>query len=90
MKIAEGKYPIDGEDAKIIHLFEISEKIEFKQDESGRVNYKEISNSILNANRGDIISKKIPPTPGIDGINIFGEIVPPKHGKDKFFSKVKM
>lgn len=89
IKIAEGKFPIDGDDAKIIHLFEISEKLEFKQDESGRVNYKEISNSILNANRGDIISKKIPPTPGIDGINIFGEIVSPKHGKDKFFFKGK-
>ncbi len=89
IKIAEGKMPIDGDDAKIIHLFEINEKLEFKQDESGRVNYKEISNSILNANRGDIISKKIPPTAGIEGINIFGEIVPPKHGKDKFFFKGK-
>ena len=87
--IAEGKYPIDGEDAKIIHLFETSEKLEFKMDETGRVDFKEITNSILNINKGEVISKKIPPTKGIDGINVYGEIVEPKPGKDKFFFKGK-
>lgn len=87
--IACGKEPIDGEDAKIIHLFETSEKIEFKTDESGKVNYKEMSNSLKNTKSGDIISRKIPATKGINGINIFGNEVEAKPGKEKLFFKGK-
>jgi uncharacterized protein len=87
--IACGKEPIDGEDAKIIHLFETSEKIEFKTDEMGKVNYKEMSNSVKNTKSGDIISRKIPATKGTNGINVFGKEVEAKPGKDKLFFKGK-
>lgn len=87
--IAEGKEPIDGEDAKIIHLFETAEKIEFKLDDTGKVNYKEMSNSVKNTKSGDIISRKIPATKGINGINVFGKEVEAKPGKEKLFFKGK-
>lgn len=87
--VAEGKEPIDGEDAKIIHFFETSEKLEFKVDENGKVDYKEINNSVKNTKSGEIISRKIPATPGVNGIDIFGKEVEAKHGKDKIFFKGK-
>lgn len=87
--VAEGKEPIDGEDAKIIHLFETSEKLEFKVDENGKVDYKEINNSVKNTKSGEIISRKIPATPGVNGIDVFGKEVEAKHGKDKIFFKGK-
>lgn len=87
--IAEGKEAIDGEDAKIIHFFETTQKIEFKTDETGKVNYQEMSNSVKNIKSGDIISKKIPATRGTPGMDVYGNIVEARDGKDKFFFKGK-
>lgn len=48
-----------------------------------------MSNSVKNIKSGDIISKKIPATRGTPGMDVYGNIVEARDGKDKFFFKGK-
>ncbi|MFC7684771.1 DUF342 domain-containing protein [Ureibacillus sp. GCM10028918] len=77
--IAEGTLPVKGADAKVTYL-EIPERKPVIH-EDGKADYFEM-NFIFEINEGDWLGEKIPPQPGIEGINIFGERVPAPFGED--------
>lgn len=77
--IAKGTSPIKGEDA-IIKYLEIPERKPVIR-EDGKADYFEM-NFIYEIQEGDWLGEKIPPQPGIDGINIHGESIPAPVGKD--------
>lgn len=80
--IAEGRVAQRGENAQIELKFQ-PEKIAGTIDErSGIINYKE-RKSIQSAKAGTLLAVKIPPTPGIDGVDVFGNILPTKPGSEK-------
>ncbi|MGE5704238.1 MAG: DUF342 domain-containing protein, partial [Clostridia bacterium] len=81
--IADGMPPVPGTDGRIEFTFHSSEKDELrpKEMEDGRVDYYNLVN-IPNVSRGQLLAKKVPPTPGIDGTDITGAIVPAKLGKE--------
>ena len=77
--IAQGTPPIPGEDAVVTYL-EIPDKKPVIQ-EDGKANYFDL-NFIFEIKEGDWLGEKIPPKAGIDGMNVYGEIVPAPFGKD--------
>jgi hypothetical protein len=80
--IAEGRAAQPGEDGQIELKFQ-PEKIAGTIDEiSGKINYKE-RQSIQKVKAGTLLAIKIPPTPGIPGVDVFGDIIPAEPGKEK-------
>ena len=80
--IAKGRVAQRGEDAKIELKFQ-SEKIAGTIDEnSGIINYKE-RKSIQSVKAEMLLAVKTPPTPGIEGVDVFGNIIPTKPGSEK-------
>ncbi len=80
--VAEGRYPIDGEDAKIVFKVDVFRDLKPKVDEeSGRADLKDLG-AVLNVVAGQELAEKIPPKPGKDGMNVCGQIVRAKTPKD--------
>lgn len=80
--IAEGSVAQQGEDAKIEFKFQTEKIAGTIDDHSGNINYKE-RQSIQSAKAGTLLAVKTPPTPGIEGIDVFGNIIPTKPGSEK-------
>jgi len=80
IKIAEGKFPTNGKDGRIEYYFDL--KVDYKPTilPDGRVDYRNL-NLIKSVKKGDKLCTVIPPVPGIEGINVMGNPVPPKKGK---------
>ncbi|NNG66681.1 DUF342 domain-containing protein [Caldanaerobacter subterraneus] len=79
--IAEGKKPVNGEDGKIVFEVDIHSAATPKILEDGTVDYKNL-NLFKNVKKGQVIARRIPPTEGEPGVNVFGELVPAIKGKD--------
>lgn len=80
--IAEGIPPENGEDASIKYLVSLGKKeLVPKENPDGTVDFKDIG-FVENVNKGDILAIKTPPTEGKPGINVYGESVSPKKGRD--------
>jgi len=79
--VAEGKRPVPGKDAHIEILFDSDKIIKPKLLEDGRVDYRALD-VVEVVRKGDPLAKRIPPTEGIPGINVMGEEVPAKPGRD--------
>lgn len=76
--IAEGKEAIDGEDAAITY-YELSTGR--PKEESGKVDHYDLD-LINNITEGEWLGQKMPATQGSDGMNVQGEIVYGKVGRD--------
>ena len=80
--IAVGRAPQRGADGRIELKFQ-PEKIAGTVDEtSGKIDYKE-RKSLQKVNSGTLLAVKVPPTPGIDGVDVFGDIIPAEPGDEK-------
>lgn len=80
--IAEGRAAQRGEDGQIEFKFQ-SEKIAGTIDEiSGKIDYKE-RKSIQQVKAGTLLAVMIPSTPGIKGVDVFGDIIPAEPGNKK-------
>ncbi len=79
--IARGKKPANGKNAKIEYYFNRNLKARPTQLENGSVDFFNL-NIIQNVRKGQVLARKIPRTMGVPGMNIFGEEIPPKEGKD--------
>lgn len=79
--IAKGTEPKNGENGKIIFEINLENNAAPKVLENGRVDFKNLE-LFKNIQRGQVIARKINPTEGEAGINIFGKKVEPIHGKD--------
>ncbi|MGD2150418.1 MAG: FapA family protein [Desulfobacterales bacterium] len=80
--IAKGGAAQRGEDGQIELKFQ-PEKIAGTVDEiSGKIDYKE-RKSIQKVKAGTLLAVKIPATPGIAGVDVFGDIIPAEPGNEK-------
>lgn len=78
---AEGEYPENGRNADIKYFVRTDKKINFKEDQSGKVDYKDLD-LIENVVVGQLLAEKIPAQPGKLGRNLFGMVLPAKDGLD--------
>ncbi len=80
--VAEGKAPVDGTDGKIEFLFDVSaSKPKPTIGEDGTVDYYEL-NVVQSIRAGEPLAEKTPPNPGETGVNVLGEEISAKMGKD--------
>lgn len=85
IEVARGTAPVPGIDGYIHYAIAIdSENRGPLQAEDGSVDYKEILR-LNNALRGQLIAEKVDPQPGEPGIDVAGERIPYKPGKEARF-----
>jgi hypothetical protein len=84
--IAEGTRPIKGENSQFTYHFDTSNKHTPKEDEDGRIDYKDIS-FIQNIDKGAVMVTKTPPTEGEPGKTVTGKDVKAPVGRDIPFNK---
>lgn len=78
---AEGQQPVHGENAYIKYHINIENEGRPEEMEDGSVNFKNL-NLFIVVQEGDLLAEKIPATQGTPGINIFGNTINGKPGKD--------
>jgi uncharacterized protein (DUF342 family) len=78
---AEGDFPMNGKNAEIKYYVRTEKKINFKEDQSGRVDYKDLD-MIENVVVGQLLAEKIPAEPAKLGRNLYGMVLPAKDGND--------
>ncbi|MGC8716751.1 MAG: DUF342 domain-containing protein [bacterium] len=80
--IAEGIPPRVGDDGRIEYKVDLGKKeLTPRENPNGTVDFREIG-YVENVSKGDVLAVKIPPTEGTPGVNVYGEVIPPKKGKD--------
>ncbi|WP_291490659.1 FapA family protein [Desulfurella sp.] len=77
--IAIGTPPIDGKNSELKTFFQLNTVGQI--DEKGNINFKE-KNFAIGVDVGTVIAQYIKPTKGIDGYDIFGNILKAKDGKE--------
>ncbi len=78
---ARGQKPINGSDAYLNYYFDFDTIGRPANSENGKVNFKDI-NKFICVTENQLLAEKIPATAGIDGIDVFGNPIPAKPGKD--------
>lgn len=79
--VATGTPPIAGEDGSVVEHVPREEPLTFKEDEHGRVDYKE-QNLFRRIEKGDLICDIIAPKEGTDGIDVKGNVLKAAKGKN--------
>ena len=79
--IAESAPPQHGEDATFKSLFAAAKDSRPQVNDDGSVDYHEIG-SFITVNAGDQLMRKIPPTKGTNGVDVYGKAILAKPGKD--------
>lgn len=77
---AAGREPVKGEDAQITYIEEPEKKPVIRED--GLADYYEM-NFVTHVEEGDWLGEKIPPTDGIAGKDIFGDVIMAFPGSDE-------
>lgn len=77
---AKGEPALDGEDGTIEYKIKIDKKVEFKEDESGRVDFLQ-KDLVENVVQGQILAELIPPKKGKTGRTIKNRLLPATDGK---------
>ncbi len=77
--VAEGNPPQNGRDAYIDYKVRIDKKVEFKEDESGRVDFLD-RDLVENVIQGQVLAELIPAQRGVEGRDLFNKITPAKNG----------
>lgn len=78
-KIAEGKPPVNGKDGVVTMKFDFSKKAP-KIDDSGRVDYLNVD-KYISVKKDEVLAEYTVPTQGISGVNVCGDIIKAKNGK---------
>ncbi len=80
--VARGTEPVHGLDGRI-ELAEIHDNLFAGKKLADRTDTRDPweMNTIVNVARGSVLARNIPPTAGVDGTNVFGEVVPALPGK---------
>ncbi|MCX7998624.1 MAG: FapA family protein [Leptospiraceae bacterium] len=79
--VAAGDPPIKGNDAKIIYHVRIEKNVVLKEDDHGRVDFREL-NLIENVVVGQLLAEKIPAEKGKYGRDLFNQPLEAKDGVD--------
>ena len=85
--IASGTPPINGNDFELKTFFQLNTVGQI--DEKGNINFKE-KNFAIGVNTGTLIAEYIKPTKGIDGYDVFGNILKAQDGKEIQLNTVKI
>jgi hypothetical protein len=76
---ARGDDPLNGEDGYIDYKVRIDKKVEFKEDESGRIDFM-AKDLIENVVQGQTLADLVPPQKGKPGKTLFNKILPSTDG----------
>ncbi|MEA1960038.1 MAG: FapA family protein [Bacillota bacterium] len=79
--VAEGKAVIDGKDGFLEYVIRFQKKYVPVEDEKGNVNYHDLGIT-CNVRRGEPLVKRVPPVVGEKGIDITGQELLPRTGKN--------
>ena len=81
--LAKGKEVVHGKDATINYSFQIEKKpsANSKENEAKNVDFKELG-WLSNIAAEEILASKVPPVPGVEGVDIYGKIIAAKEPKD--------
>lgn len=81
--IAKGQAPQNGTDAKIDLKFDPEglNKLRPRMNDDGTVDFKNLE-GMKNVKKNEVLATKTPATEGIDGLNILGQKIKAKKGKD--------
>lgn len=78
---ARGQKADDGKNAYIKYHVDTENKGRPAELENGKVDFKNLS-IFTTVHEGDVLAEKIPPTPGAPGVDVLGQPVSAKPGKD--------
>lgn len=78
---AKGQPQMDGKDAYIKYHVNTENKGRPVELEDGRVDFKDL-NLFTMVRQGETLAEKVLPTPGVNGIDVLGQPILAKHGKD--------
>jgi hypothetical protein len=81
IEIAEGVYPIQGNDAELEFYFQSDKSLRPQITEDGHVDYKEV-HVVDSVEKGALLVKKNAATQGSPGMDVTGKEIPSKYGKD--------
>ncbi|MDH4262626.1 MAG: FapA family protein [Spirochaetia bacterium] len=76
---AKGDLPVNGEDGHIDYKVRINKKIEFKEDEAGKVDFF-AKDLIENVVQGQVLAELMPPEKGKQGKTIYNKLLPATDG----------
>ncbi len=79
--VARGQPPVDGQDGKIEFLFDTRPEYQAKEDQDGRIDYREIS-FLVKASKGQELCRRIPPTEGRPGASVSGKPLAQRPSRD--------
>ncbi|MSR17409.1 MAG: DUF342 domain-containing protein, partial [Methylococcaceae bacterium] len=83
--VAQGIEPIPGVDTKFLSLIPLEPVRQPLVNSEGVVNYRELGN-IMAVHKGDVLMQRSPSIDGKSGLNVLGEVIPPRDGLDILFS----
>ncbi len=81
IQVAKAQQPVKGEDGKIKELIDPDTSVKFVEDDKGNIDFKNL-NTINNIVTGTAICEIIPPTEGVDGIDVTRNPIPALSGKE--------
>lgn len=84
--VAQGHETVHGEDGRLQCLIDMARDRHPRLDEHDRADYRDFGGGIATVRQGERLMQKIPPTPGTAGINVLGQAMPAKPGKEAAFS----
>lgn len=82
---AIGKDSIRGEDAQLIFNFDVSEEKKFIEDDNGTIDFRNLNN-VKNVAKDTVLCHIIPAKDGVDGIDVYGELIKFKPGRNVTFN----
>lgn len=83
--IASGQPPVNGENGRLETLVTLSIRHAPKADEHGRVDYRELG-GIVTVKEGERLMRRVPPTLGLSGQNVLGQVIPARPGQEVKFA----
>ncbi|MCX7970802.1 MAG: FapA family protein [Negativicutes bacterium] len=78
--VVSGTPPVEGEDGQVVIHFRLEADRRPQAEENEKIDYRELSPFVI-ASADDLLADIIPPTEGIAGQDVFGQILPAKPGK---------
>lgn len=83
--VAAGQPPVNGENGRLETLVSLAVRHAPSADEHGRVDYRELG-GIVTVREGERLMRRVPPTLGLAGQNVLGQVIPAKPGQEVMFA----
>lgn len=80
-----GKEPVNGKDAELVYDFDVSNGCRFTEKEDGSIDFHNLNN-VINVNKNDVLCHIIPVQEGVDGVDVYGNVIAYKKGSTVSFN----